>query len=438
MPATSVVGVQWGDEGKGKMMDLLTERADLVVRYQGGANAGHTVVVDKESFVFHLIPSGILHPGKMNIVGNGVVVDPGGFIVEMDEFISRGIVIDPENLSISLKAHMVMPYHKAFDGAEEKKRSNKIGTTMRGIGPCYMDKMARMGLRMVDLANFDRFVKKVRDVLPIKNKILTKAFGSEPLLEDAIISEYEVYSKKLIPFIADTGAIVRKALRDDRNVFFEGAQGALLDIDHGTYPFVTSSNSCAVGISAGAGVSPLAVGNILGVVKAYTTRVGEGPFPTELHDDTGRHLQKTGGEVGATTGRSRRCGWLDGLAIKYVVDLCGIQKLAITKLDVLDQLETIRICKGYKTSKGTLTEFPGDIEILDDVEPVYEDYPGWRENIRDIRKLEDLPEKARDYLGVIEEIAGAEVEIISIGPDRDQTILKPGANWINTQESRNI
>lgn len=429
MPAASVVGIQWGDEGKGKMMDLLTEQADLIVRFQGGANAGHTVVSKDRKFVFHLIPSGILHDGKMNVLGNGVVVDPGGLLEEMESFVSRGVKIDNSNFLISGKAHVVMPYHKAFEAADEKKRTAKIGTTMRGIGPCYMDKMARTGIRMMELVDFDRFAAKVRDVLPGKNRVLTQAFDAEPLDENQILDEYKVYAEKLEPFVRYAGSIVRKALRDDRRVFFEGAQGALLDIDHGTYPFVTSSNSCAVGIPAGAGVSPNAVGNILGVAKAYTTRVGEGPFPTEIHGGIGDHIQQVGGEVGATTGRPRRCGWLDGVALRYTVELNGVQQLAITKLDVLGDLETLKICTAYDTPKGRFDEFPADMELLNEVTPVFEEFPGWKSDITGIRSMEDLPDNAINYLKAIARIAGAEIDIVSLGPDREQTLFRPGNLW---------
>lgn len=428
MPATSVVGVQWGDEGKGKMMDLLTEKADLVVRYQGGANAGHTVVTGGRTFIFHLIPSGILHQDKLNILGNGVVIDPGGLVEEMEDFISQGVKIE-ENFLISAKAHIVMPWHKAFETAEEQRRSSKIGTTKRGIGPCYADKMARLGLRMMDLADFDRFCRKVRELLPMKNRILTRVMEADAIPEEEILAEFEPYSKRLASHVAYTGAIVRKALREDRWVFFEGAQGSMLDIDHGTYPFVTSSNSCALGIPAGAGVSPHRVGEIIGVCKAYTTRVGEGPFPTELHGSTEELLRGRGGEYGATTGRPRRCGWLDGPALKYVVELNGIQKLAITKLDVLGGVEPLKICTAYDTPRGPMKEFPADVETLPSVTPVYEEYQGWREDVSGIRRLEGLPEEARKYLDAITRVTGVEVEIVSLGPDREQTLFRPGSSW---------
>ncbi len=425
MPAISVVGIQWGDEGKGKILDLIAEKADLIVRYQGGANAGHTVVTRGQKYIFHLIPSGILHRGKLNIIGNGVAVDPGGLIGEMDDFHSRGIEMEG-HLLISAKAHIVMPYHKAIEAANESRGSAKIGTTMRGIGPCYTDKMARMGIRMIDLVDFDRFVRKVREILPLKNRILTRAMGAEPILERDLLSEFKEYADRLLPFVANVGFLVRQALKAGKAVFFEGAQGAMLDIDHGTYPFVTSSNSCAVGIPAGAAVPPHAVGDILGVVKAYTTRVGEGPFPTEIHGEEGEALRRKGDEYGATTGRPRRCGWLDGVALRYVVELNGIHKLAVTKLDVLSGMETIKICTAYRMPHGDVTAFPGDVELLDDVEPLFELFPGWKEDLSGLRDFDDLPEKAQQFLEAVSRMAGIKIALVSVGPDREQILLLPG------------
>jgi adenylosuccinate synthase len=434
MPATSVIGAQWGDEGKGKILDLMAEKADLIVRFQGGANAGHTVVLKGQEYIFHLIPSGILHPGKLNIISNGVVLDPAGLLQEMEVFTSRGVTLEG-SLLISARAHLVMPYHKALDAAQEGARSNRIGTTMRGIGPCYMDKMARMGLRMMDLSDFDRFRRKLREILPLKNRILTLAMEAAPISEEEILEEFVTYSNRLKPFMADTGTLVRKALREGRTVFFEGAQGAMLDIDHGTYPFVTSSNSCAVGIPAGAGVPPRSVGEILGVVKAYTTRVGEGPFPTEMHGEAAEILRKKGGEYGATTGRPRRCGWLDGLALRYVIELNGIDKLAVTKLDVLRSIDPIRICTGYETAKGLVSEFPDDMEILADSTPVYAEFPGFEEDISGLVDFDKLPDPAKRYLEAMTRIAGIEVALVSVGPDRDQTLVRPGMTLLSSEGS---
>jgi adenylosuccinate synthase len=425
MPAKCVVGVQWGDEGKGKILDLMADGADLIVRYQGGANAGHTVVTHGQEYIFHLIPSGILHPDKVNIIGNGVVLDPQGLLQEMDRFTSRGVVIE-KNLLISSRAHLVMPYHKALDGAEEKQRTAKIGTTLRGIGPSYMDKMARVGLRTMDLVDFDRFTKRLKEILPMKNRILTRALDSDPISEEQILEEFVLYAKRLTPYVADTGPVIRRALEEGKSIFFEGAQGALLDIDHGTYPYVTSSNSCALGIPAGAGVPPHAVGHILGVVKSYTTRVGGGPFPTEISGELGEHLRTKGGEFGATTGRPRRCGWLDGFALKYVVALNGIKSLAVTKLDVLSGLDNIKICTAYKTPHGFTAEYPADVDILSSVEPVYETFPGWKEDLSSARDLSELPEAAQGYLDAISLlVGGVPVDIVSVGPDRKQTLFRP-------------
>ncbi len=434
MPAKCVVGLQWGDEGKGKILDYMAENADLIIRYQGGANAGHTVVANGSEYIFHLIPSGILHAGKLNIISNGVVLDPGGFIKEMDAFIARGVEIK-DNLLISSRAHMVMPYHLAFDEAEEKNRSAEIGTTRRGIGPCYMDKMARIGFRMMDLVDFDRFAEKLKEILPMKNRVLTGAMDSVPVSEKKILDEFETHSKRLATFITDTGPVVRKALKEDRSVLFEGAQGAMLDIDHGTYPFVTSSNSCAVGIPAGAGVSPHAVGEMLGVVKAYTTRVGGGPFPTEECDAQGEFFRDRGNEYGATTGRPRRCGWLDGVALRYVVDLNGIQGLAVTKLDVLSGFGVVKVCTAYHTPGRRFTEFPADTETLVSVEPEYKEFPGWQEDITGAREFQELPDNARDYLAAVAEIAGAPVVMVSVGPGREQTIFNTSSSSMQVSGS---
>ncbi len=423
MPATTVVGTQWGDEGKGKILDLISEKADLVVRYQGGANAGHTVEARGRRFVFHLLPSGLLHEGKRNIIGNGVVVDPGRLLTEMDEFAAAGVDLDGR-LFISGRAHLVMPWHRSFEEANEKRRKRKIGTTLRGIGPCYTDKMSRMGLRLYDLVDFDRFRRKVEDVLPIKNEIIEKAFAMEPLEADAVFAEYEVYSKRLGAFAADASAMILDAMKKGRQVFFEGAQGTLLDVDHGTYPFVTSSNACALGVAAGAGVPPHAVGRVIGVVKAYTTRVGEGPFPTGGDEALDKRLREEGGEYGATTGRPRRCGWLDGVAVRYVADLNGIHAIALTKLDVLSGIEPLRVCTSYSASGSDLPSFPGDTDLLESVEPRFTDLSGWKGDIKACRAYEDLPVEAKKYVEFVEKTAGVPVEIISVGPGRDQTIIR--------------
>jgi adenylosuccinate synthase len=423
MPATTVIGTQWGDEGKGKVLDLLSENADLVVRFQGGANAGHTVEAEGKRFVFHLLPSGVLHEGKKNVIGNGVVLDPAALLAEIDDLAGAGIDL-AGRLFISGRTHVVMPYHKRFDAAREKMRTKKIGTTSRGIGPCYTDKMSRNGMRMYDLADIDRFRRKLEDVVPVKNQILEGAYGAEPIDLEEILDEYSVYSRRLAPFVADTGSMVRAALKEDLSVFFEGAQGTLLDIDHGTYPFVTSSNSCALGLAAGAGVPPRSVGHIIGVVKAYTTRVGEGPFPTEGDTALDGKLRTAGGEFGATTGRPRRCGWLDGVVLRYVSALNGLNALAVTKLDVLSGIEVLRVCTGYRIDGTVWDEFPADTDLLDRVEPVYDELPGWEEDISRCRSFADLPDNARSYVAYMESIAGVPAQIVSIGPGREQTIFR--------------
>jgi len=403
MPATTVIGTQWGDEGKGKILDLLSAEADLVVRFQGGANAGHTVEVGGRRFIFHLLPSGVLHEEKTNVIGNGVALDPTVLFSEIDQLAGAGILLDGR-LFISGKAHLVMPYHRRLDAAREGARSVKIGTTSRGIGPCYTDKMARNGLRVFDLADFDRFRRKLDLVLPQKNRILEEAYGAEPLDAARVLDEFRELSRRIEPFVADTGRIVRRALGLGRRVFFEGAQGALLDIDHGTYPFVTSSNSCALGVSAGAGVPPHVVGKIIGVAKAYTTRVGSGPFPTGGDDALDERLREKGDEFGATTGRPRRCGWLDGVALRYVSGLNGLHALALTKLDVLSGIETLKVCTGYRIAGREHEDFPADADLLGEVEPIFEELAGWSGDISQCRAFSELPGEARDYVAFMEKL----------------------------------
>jgi adenylosuccinate synthase len=423
MPATTVIGTQWGDEGKGKVLDLLTEKADLVVRFQGGANAGHTVEAGGRRFIFHLLPSGVLHEKKVNLIGNGVVVDPAALLHEIDELAGAGIGLDGR-LFISGRAHLVMPYHKRLEEGRENARARKIGTTRRGIGPCYTDKMARNGLRFYDLADFERFRRKLEAVLPSKNIILSKTYGLEPLEAAAVLDEYAVYAERLGPYIADTGSMVRRALKEDQSVFFEGAQGTLLDVDHGTYPFVTSSNACALGLPAGAGVPPHAAGHIIGVVKAYTTRVGEGPFVTEGDGELNEKLRDAGSEFGATTGRPRRCGWLDGVALRYAAELNGLHALAVTKLDVLGCTDELKVCTSYEIDGTVHDEFPCDTDLLEKARPRFDDLPGWGSDISGCRSFDDLPAEARSYIEFVENLAGTPAEIISVGPDREQTIFR--------------
>jgi len=423
MPATTVIGTQWGDEGKGKILDLLTENADLVVRFQGGANAGHTVEAKGRRFIFHLLPSGVLHEGKVNMIGNGVVVDPAALIQEIEQIAGVGLSVEGR-FFLSGRAHVVMPYHKRLEEGREQARTRKIGTTQRGIGPCYTDKMARNGLRFYDLVDLDRFRRKLDDVLPSKNTILHGAYGLEPLAAAEVLEEYSVYAEKLRAFVADTGSMVREALRKDSNVFFEGAQGTLLDVDHGTYPFVTSSNSCSLGLAAGAGVPPHAAGRIVGVVKAYTTRVGEGPFVTEGDEALSGRLRDAGGEFGATTGRPRRCGWLDGVALRYAAELNGLHALAVTKLDVLGCADELKVCTAYRIDGSVQEEFPSDTDLLEKAQPLYHELPGWSSDISECRSFDNLPAEARSYIEFMEGLAGTPAEIISVGPDREQTILR--------------
>jgi adenylosuccinate synthase len=418
-----VVGTQWGDEGKGKIVDLLASRADLVVRFQGGNNAGHTLVVGGEKTICHLIPSGILHEGKKCMIGNGVVVDPEVLLQEMDMLDAKGIKIIPERLCLSGKAHLIMPYHKAVDMARETaKGKDKIGTTGRGIGPCYEDKAGRRGIRVLDLLDAKALEAKIRENLEEKNFLLT-CFLKAPALEfQPIFDSYTAMAERLRPFICDVSIMVDKATRDGKKILFEGAQGTHLDIDHGTYPFVTSSNPVAGSACAGVGVGPDKLHHILGIVKAYTTRVGSGPFPTELNDDIGEHLQNKGSEFGATTGRRRRCGWIDLVMMKDSIRYNGLTSLSITKLDVLSGLDTIKACVAYECDGERIDYMPGSLEKLARCVPVYEEMPGWKEDISAAKDLNELPGPAKTYLKYIEEKTGVPMSMISVGPKRDETI----------------
>jgi adenylosuccinate synthase len=418
-----IVGTQWGDEGKGKIVDLLAEHADIVVRFQGGNNAGHTMVVGGEQFISHLIPSGILQ-GKTCLLGNGMVVDPKVLVEEMDRLLSRSIAITPENLRISPKAHLIMPYHKHIDQAREARQGDdKIGTTGRGIGPCYEDKAARRGLRFAELLMPDVFAGRVRAVLEEKNFYLTRYLGAEALNPQTVIDEYLVYARRLAALVADVATLLQSACRAGQHVLFEGAQGTHLDIDHGTYPFVTSSNTVAGNACSGAGIGPTAIDGVIGIVKAYTTRVGHGPFPSELLDATGERLQQRGAEFGATTGRRRRCGWLDAVLLRNAARLNGLTGIAITKLDVLGGLETLRICTAYEFEGGRLHDFPANIDVLAQCRPVYESWPGWQEEISHVRSFDALPPPAQRYLNRIAELMDTPVQIISVGPGREQTMV---------------
>jgi adenylosuccinate synthase len=419
-----IVGTQWGDEGKGKIVDLLTARADIVVRYQGGNNAGHTLVVNGEQTICHLIPSGILHKGKKCLMGNGLVVDPEVLIQEMEELRSKGVEVSPNNLSLSEKAHIIMPYHKAIDLArEEAKGRKKLGTTGRGIGPCYEDKVARVGIRAIDMVEPDTLSEKIKANLEEKNFYLTKFLNTHPLEFQPIYESYTRMGEILKPYIRDVSLEIEKAVLEGKRILFEGAQGTHLDVDHGTYPYVTSSNPVAGTACAGAGIGPDKLHHINGIVKAYTTRVGAGPFPTELNDETGDYIQKRGAEFGATTGRRRRCGWLDMVLIKDSIRLNGLSSISITKLDVLSGLQRLKICVAYDINGQQVMARPASLKNLSMCRPVYEELPGWEQDISSARSWDDLPSQARDYLMRIQELSGIPLAIISVGPMRDQTIV---------------
>jgi adenylosuccinate synthase len=426
MPALVVVGAQWGDEGKGKIVDLLTGRVSLVVRYQGGHNAGHTVVIGDESFVLHLIPSGVLREGVGCVIGNGVVVDPAALVAEMDALEARGIRFG-EQFHISDRAHLILPYHRAVEReAEKTKGTRKIGTTGRGIGPAYADKVARVGIRVGTLLDPGLFHRVLSTNVESMNYLLSRLYGSEgdDLFDvEAIYGEYMAYAERLAPYIADTSLVINAALDRDERVLFEGAQGTHLDVDFGTYPFVTSSSAAAGGACTGSGVGPVRINRVMGIVKAYTTRVGSGPFPTELTDADGERLRTTGDEFGATTGRPRRCGWFDAVAARYAVRVNGIGGVALTKLDVLDGFARIPICTSYRLRGRTITEFPSNPQELEEVEPVYEELPGWSGSVKGIHRIEDLPKEARAYVDRIVGLLGVTLDVLSFGVRRDQTVM---------------
>jgi adenylosuccinate synthase len=419
-----IIGTQWGDEGKGKVVDLLTGKADCVVRFQGGNNAGHTLVVNNRKFIFHLIPSGVLHPGKTCLIGNGVVIDPCVLIHEMDRLQEHGFAVTPENFIVSRYAHVIMPYHRALDAAREKRKGKtKIGTTGRGIGPCYEDKIGRSGIRVHDLLDPGSLTEKLNLNLDEKNFLLQRFFDEEPLDPSAILEEYLAYGQRLAPFMGDVSDFIYQADQSGKNILFEGAQGTHLDIDHGTYPFVTSSNTVAGNVCCGVGIGPTRIHKVLGVVKAYTTRVGGGPFPTELLGHTGVRLREIGGEFGATTGRPRRCGWLDMVVVNSAIRLNGLSGLVITKLDVLTGLPALNIATAYQSASSRRTTIPPELAALEACEPVLEEFPGWEEDIRGVRRFDDFPLNTRRYLRAIEELAGIPLAIISVGPARDETII---------------
>jgi adenylosuccinate synthase len=424
MPNVVVIGAQWGDEGKGKFVDLLTQQADVVVRFQGGNNAGHTVVVGGEKTVLHLIPSGILHPGKACVIGNGVVVDPEVLADEIAELKARGFLKDDEQLVLSLDAHVIMPWHKALDIARENRMgAGKIGTTGRGIGPTYEDKVARRGLRIRDLLDEARLARKVKERLASAREELARLGASLDVEEAALLKKHVDLGRTLAPYAKDASLWLHRAIKSGKSLLFEGAQGTLLDVDHGTYPFVTSSNTVAGNAACGSGVGPTALDRIIGISKAYSTRVGSGPYPSELMEATGDRLRQVGGEYGATTGRPRRTGWIDVLALRYAVRVNGLDGLAITKLDVLTGFPEIKIAIGYKCGERSFDEMPSDLETLERCEAVYETLPGWTEKLEGVRRWDELPKAARTYLERVAQLAGVKIVAVSVGADRGETIV---------------
>jgi adenylosuccinate synthase len=424
MPNVVVIGAQWGDEGKGKFVDLLTQQADVVVRFQGGNNAGHTVVVGGKKTILHLIPSGILHPGKACVIGNGVVVDPEVLAEEISELKARGSLQDDGQLVLSLDAHVIMPWHKALDIAREHRAgAGKIGTTGRGIGPTYEDKVARRGLRIRDLLDGERFARKAKERLASAREELSRLGATLDVEEAALLKKYAELGRALAPYARDASLWLHDAMKQGKSLLFEGAQGTLLDVDHGTYPFVTSSNTVAGNAACGSGVGPTALHRVIGISKAYSTRVGSGPYPSELKDETGEKLRAVGAEYGATTGRPRRTGWIDVLALRYAVRVNGLDGLAITKLDVLTGFEEVKIATGYRCGGRTFTEMPSDLETLEKCEAVYESMPGWAEGLGGARRWEDLPATARKYLERIAQLTGVKIVAVSVGADRDETIV---------------
>lgn len=422
MPANIVIGTQWGDEGKGKIIDILASRAEVVVRSQGGNNAGHTVVNNGQTYKLHLVPSGILYPGTACLIGAGVVLDPKDFISELDNLHARRISTD--NLKIDPRAHVVMPWHIVLDGLSEKFRGNSdIGTTKRGIGPTYMDKYERCGIRMYDLTHPEVFAQKARSTGTLKNKIITAVYGGEAIDLDAVIQEYTEYGKRLLPYLADVSVLTYEADKAGKTILFEGAQATLLDIDFGTYPYVTSSHPLSAGVCVGTGVGPRMISNIIGVAKAYTTRVGKGPFPTELNDEIGEKIRNVGGEFGTTTGRPRRTGWFDAVIVRHSVRVNGLDGLAINKLDTLSGLGTLKICTAYKMADGTITRnLPPTLEELAGCTPIYEEAEGFDEDISGCKSFEELPESCKRYIARLEELCDCRIAMIGIGPDRSQIL----------------
>ncbi|MEW6144726.1 MAG: adenylosuccinate synthase [Thermodesulfobacteriota bacterium] len=425
MPNIVVIGAQWGDEGKGRIVDLISENVDIIARYQGGNNAGHTIVIGKEKVVLHHLPSGILREGKISVIGNGVVIDPKVLLEELSGLRSAGYRADAGNLKISDRAHVIMPYHREIDIARESSShgNGKIGTTGRGIGPVYEDKAARRGIKFSDLIDPESLRERLSNVLEERNMYLEHVLGRKPLKFDDIYDEYVEYGAELKDFSCDVSGLLNKAITEGKCVLFEGAQGALLDIDLGTYPFVTSSSASSGGACTGTGVSPVRIDVVLGIAKAYTTRVGEGPFPSEIPGELGEKLREAGGEYGATTGRSRRCGWFDCVALKYAAMTNGISRLAVTKLDVLSGFDKIKVCVGYRYRGENLADFPSNINILKDCQPVYEEIEGWKEDISSAREFGELPPQARNYVRKIEELTGVTIYAVSLGASREKILF---------------
>jgi adenylosuccinate synthase len=419
-----VVGLQWGDEGKGKIVDFLTEEAEVVVRYCGGANAGHSVRIGGEKYATHLLPVGVFRPGVLNLIGNGVVIDPAVLFQEIDDLTRRGVPIGPDNLKISYKAHLVMPYHQREDEARESN-SGGLGTTKRGIGPTYADKMQRStAVRVADLAHEDKLKEKIATVVAERNKVLKVLYDAPPVDWKQVFETYRDFGRRMQPFVVDVGHLLIEAARAGKRIVFEGAHAVLLDVDHGTYPYVTSSSCSALGLYSGAGVPPQTVRNFVGIMKAYTTRVGTGPFPTEQANNIGDYIRERGNEFGTTTRRPRRCGWFDAMAVKYSVDLCGVTAIALTLLDVLSGLDRIQVCTGYRYRGRRLDYFRADMDVLAEVEPIYETLPGWNGNITGVRRFEELPKEAQTYVKTLEKLAGAPIKIVSVGPERTATLLR--------------
>ncbi len=427
MPVVVTVGAQWGDEGKGKIIDYLCEDADVVSRHQGGNNAGHTVYVEDKQYIFHIVPSGILKPDTVNVIGNGVVIDPFVLIEELDDLTSQGLTVTPDRLKISGQAHLIMPYHRILDGLEEERRGGKgLGTTKRGIGPAYMDKVARYGLRMFDLLDREILRKRLEAVLPLKNAMIENVYNGEPLDIESVFTDLIACGDRLAPFITDTTEVMADVLAEDKNVLCEGAQGTFLDIDYGTYPYLTSSNTTVGGVCTGSSIPPRSISFVVGIAKAYTTRVGEGPFPTELHGEDADRIRNAGpvGEFGATTGRPRRCGWLDIALLRYSRRISGFDGIALTRLDILNSVPEIKVCTAYNVNGTKRDVISANMNELGACEPVYETLPSWKEDISGITQFEDLPQAAQDYVLAIEQWLGAPVVIISVGPARHQTIVR--------------